>query len=91
MKFYDTHFDDYIETNKVCDLHPKLELLYKNFPNNIHDFRNLIFYGPKGVGKYTQMLQIIKPYSPSQLKVEKRLTINTSTTFYIKMSDILIF
>jgi hypothetical protein len=34
------------------------------------------------------MLQIIKPYSPSQLKVEKRLTINTSSAFYIKISDI---
>lgn len=89
MKFYDTHFDDYIEKNKLDDLHPKLGSLYKKFPKNIHDFRNLIFYGPKGVGKYTQMLKSIKQYSPSELKYEKKIIVSyNKNTYYFKISDI---
>lgn len=89
MKFYDTHFDDYIETNKTNDLHPKLELIYKKFPDSIYDFRNLIFYGPKGVGKYTQMLKSIKKYSPSELKYEKKIIVTyNKNIYYFKISDI---
>ena len=89
MKLYDTHFDDYIESNKSCDLHPKLESLYKKFPSSIHDFRNLIFYGPKGVGKYTQMLKSIKHYSPSELKYEKKILVSyNKSIYYFKISDI---
>ena len=54
----------------------------------LESFQPLILYGPSGVGKYTQMLQIVKKYSPSQLKHEKKLLINTSSPFYIKISDI---
>ena len=89
MKFYDTHFDDYLETNKTNDLHPKLEMLYKKFPQSIYDFRNLIFYGPKGVGKYTQMLKSIKKYSPSELKYEKKIIISYNKNIhYFKISDV---
>ena len=35
-------------------LHPALNKLYTKFPKNIENFRNLIFYGPPGVGKYTK-------------------------------------
>jgi len=76
-------FTDYITYEE--EYRPDIQAL--NFPP-LSQFKPLILYGPAGVGKYTQMLQIIKAYSSSQLKVEKRLTINTSTTFYIKMSDI---
>ena len=89
MKIYDTHFDDYIESNKQCDLHPKLEVLYKKFPASIHNFRNLIFYGPKGVGKYTQMLKSIKRYSQSELKYEKKIIVSyNKSIYYFKISDI---
>ena len=30
--------------------------------NSYDDFSNLILYGPKGIGKYTQSLQIIKKF-----------------------------
>ena len=71
MKFYETHFEDYINANNENSLHPALSELYKKFPKKITDLKNLIFYGPKGVGKYTQMLSAIKSYSPSGLKYEK--------------------
>jgi hypothetical protein len=84
------HFDDYLQKNKKHSMHPKLcALLYKKFPSTIHNLKNLIFYGPSGVGKYTQMLSCIQKYSPSELKYEKRLTVNFNKEQYlIKMSDI---
>ena len=89
MKFLETHFDDYIVSNKRCSLHPKLNKLYESFPSKIDNLKNIIFYGPKGVGKYTQALSCIKKYSSSELKYEKRLTINSNKeNFILKMSDI---
>jgi hypothetical protein len=90
MKFLETHFDDYIASNHSKSLHPKIEKIFKNsFPDKITNLKNIILYGPKGVGKYTQALQCIKKYSNSELKYEKRLTINSSKeNFIIKISDI---
>ena len=89
MKFLETHFDDYISSNKKCSLHPKLNKLYEEFPTKVENLKNLIFYGPKGIGKYTQALSCIKRYSNSELKYEKRLTINSNKeNCIIKMSDI---
>lgn len=89
MKFYETHFEEYIESNESMDLHPNLKLLYEQFPESLNNFRNLIFYGPKGVGKYTQMLSAIKRYSPSGLKYEKKLSVTYNKNLYLfKISDI---
>jgi hypothetical protein len=83
------HFDDYIQKHKKQPMHPKLNDLYSKFPSSVHNLKNLIFYGPVGVGKYTQMLSCIRKYSASELKYEKRLTINYDKDQYlIKMSDI---
>jgi replication-associated recombination protein RarA len=76
-------FIDYISS--PAHLHSKIVEL--NFPE-FHNFNHLILYGPAGVGKYTQMLKIIEQYSPTHLKCEKKLQINTTSTFYIKMSDV---
>ena len=72
MKISNIHFEEYIKNNEDKSLHPSLNKLYTKFPKNIENFRNLIFYGPPGVGKYTQMLASIKQYSPSLLKYEKK-------------------
>ena len=83
------HFDDYIQKHKKQSMHPKLNALYLKFPDSIYNLKNLIFYGPVGVGKYTQVLSCIQKYSPSELKYEKKLTINYDKEEYIiKMSDI---
>ena len=60
MKFYETHFEEYIIVIQKQNLHPKLEKIYKKFPNSLHELKNVIIYGPSGVGKYTQMLNLIK-------------------------------
>lgn len=67
------------------ELRPDIQAL--TFPP-LDQFQPLILYGPSGVGKYTQMLHLVKTYSPSQLKHEKKLLINTTSPFYIKISDI---
>ena len=87
MKFYEDHFDEYLTANKRFNLHPTLHTIYCKFPKN--KMCNAIFYGPSGVGKYTQMLLAIKQYSPSELKYEKRMLITfNNEPVYIKMSDI---
>lgn len=89
MKFHETAFEDYLHSNNTLSLHPKLDKLYKAFPPKIEDLKNLIFYGPPGVGKYTQVLAFINRYSPSQLKYEKKISVTyNKNTYFFKISDI---
>lgn len=89
MKFYDTHYDEYIKSNEEVNLHPNLLSIYKKFPNSLKELKNIVFYGPSGVGKYTQMLSAIKKYSPSKLKYEKKISITyNKNTYFFKISDI---
>jgi hypothetical protein len=89
MKFLETHFEDYI--NEVCktNLHPKLEKCYSQFPDTLEKLGNLIYYGPSGVGKYSQMLYSIKKYSPTDLKYEKKISLTyDKKQYFFKISDI---
>jgi hypothetical protein len=89
MKFYDTHFEDYLLSHDSISLHPKLSKFYKTFPNSLSKLQNIIFYGPKGVGKYTQMLNSIRKYSPTDLKYEKKISVSfNKNTYFFKISDI---
>jgi len=67
MKFYETLFDEYVKSAETCPLHPEIPVLPR--------LGNLIVYGPSGVGKYTQVLRILKPHSPSQLRYDKRVVL----------------
>lgn len=89
MKFYETHFEDYLASHQAHALHPALLSIYKRFPTQLNLLKNLIFYGPKGVGKYTQMLAAIKMYSPTELKYEKKICVSyNKIPYYFKISDI---
>jgi hypothetical protein len=89
MKFHETHFEEYITANQKEDLHPKLDKVFSKFPKKINELRNLIFYGPTGVGKYTQMLKSIKRYSPTELKYEKKISVSfNKQQYFFKISDI---
>ena len=89
MKFYETHFEEYISENNRVNLHPKLEKIYEQFPESLNDFKNLIFYGPSGTGKYTQMLKVIKKYSPTDLKYERKISLTyNKQQYFFKVSDI---
>lgn len=92
MKFFETHFEDYIQSSNNFNIHKKLDAVYKKFPSQLSDLKNLIFYGPEGCGKYTQTLRALVQYSPSKLKYEKKITIthpaDKQKTFNYKISDI---
>ena len=89
MKFYETHFEEYINENNRGSLHPKLNKIYDNFPKTLNELKNLIFFGPNGTGKYTQMLKSIKKYSPTELKYEKKISLTyNKQQYFFKISDI---
>ena len=90
MKLFDNSFDSYLTKLENYNLHSKLEKTYQKFPSDLSEMNNLIFYGPSGVGKYSQFLYSIKKYSPSNLKYEKKITIeyNNKYEHIIKISDI---
>jgi len=89
MKFYETHFEEYITENNRVNLHPKLDKIYEKFPNSLDQLKNLIFFGPNGTGKYTQMLKSIRKYSPTELKYEKKISLTyNKQQYFFKISDI---
>ncbi len=72
-----------------CTINNKYAEFINNLSNNLDDNKNLILYGPSGSGKYSEALKIIEKYSPSNLKYEKKIVINTTKIDYIvKISDI---
>jgi hypothetical protein len=89
MKFYETHFEEYISENNRFNLHPKLNKIYDKFPKTIQELKNVIIYGPSGTGKYTQMLKFIKKYSSTDLKYERKISvIYNKQQYFFKVSDI---
>ena len=89
MKYYETSFIEYVQAVERYNIHPELCKTFSKFPQDIYKIENLILYGPPGVGKYSQLLHLLKNYSPSGLKYDKRLTVTTDKQEYIyRISDI---
>jgi hypothetical protein len=89
MKFLDSHYEEYIQSVNNISLHPTLTKKLQSFPDNLNEVKNVIFYGPSGVGKYSQVLNCIKKYSNSELKYEKKLTVSfNKNNYFFKISDI---
>lgn len=89
MKLSKTHFEEYLSANEKQDLHPSLNVIYNKLPNNINELPNIILYGPSGTGKYTQALKLLKRYSPSSLKYDKKMSVLfNKQNYYFKISDI---
>jgi hypothetical protein len=89
MKFYETHYEDYIQSLQQFNLHPELSKHFSKFPAQLSQLTNLIFYGPPGVGKYTQMLNAIQKYSPSNLSYDKKICMqNEKYNYQYRISDI---
>jgi hypothetical protein len=89
MKFYESHYEDYIDSIKENNLHPELQPVYDNLPKTISEFGNMIIYGPTGVGKYSQALNILQKYSASNLKYDKKITTQTEKQDYtFHISDV---
>ena len=89
MKFLESHFEDYIKEQNKYNLHKELTKVYEDMSDNLNYHNNLIFYGPKGCGKYTQTLSYIKRFSPSNLKYERKMFVDfLKHNYTIKISDI---
>ena len=90
MKYLETSFVDYINAVKKKNFHKNMVPFFESMTNNISELSNLIFYGPSGVGKYSQMLNFIKRYSPTELKYERKITYkyNNKYDYTFKVSDI---
>ena len=89
MKYYETHFDNYITSTERYNIHPELLPFINNLPSTINKLKNIIIYGPSGIGKYSQTLLILKRYSPSELKYEKKIIAQTDKQEYnYKISDV---
>ena len=70
MKFYESHFEDYIKTYETNPIQKNIDINIKSC--SFDKLNNLIIYGPAGVGKYSQTLSLIKNFSLSKLKYEKK-------------------
>jgi len=82
-------FISYIDDTKKLNINNK----YNNYINKLdiclNNIPNIILYGPSACGKYTEALKIIKKYSKSNLRYEKKLVINSiKNEHIIKISDI---
>ena len=89
MKYYESLFDDYINSIISYNVHPELQELYTSFPNKINNIKNIILYGPSGSGKYSQLLLFLLKFSPSKLKYENKIIATTEKLEYkYKISDI---
>jgi len=91
MMKYENSFTHYLNDLKCgINLHPQKQGLYNKLPSNVKDLQNIILYGPKGIGKYTQCLELIERYSPSKLKYENKFTIHFQNkhSYNYKISDI---
>jgi DNA polymerase III delta prime subunit len=86
MKYYETHFEEYLSTCVKDNYHPSLLSIPRPAA---HLPWNVLFYGPPGVGKYTQVLMFLQSYSPSKLRYEKKISlVYNKQTYLFKISDI---
>ena len=90
MKYQSTKFEDYIQKCKKFNLHKEIIPLLTDVNNDIKNTNNLILYGPSGIGKYTQALNYIKKFSPTDLRFERKMNFNfdNKSDFIFKISDI---
>ena len=87
MKYYETTFEEYLQAVERRNFHPDLTTFSASSP------RDTIFYGPSGVGKYSQVLYFLQPHSPSQLTYYKKLVVlyldgTKKIPYTVPMSDI---
>lgn len=89
LKYWSTKFEDYINECNKFNLHNNMVPFFENLSDNLLQQNHMIFYGPSGSGKYTQVLQYIKKFSPTNLRFERKINIVSNKKEYIfKISDI---
>jgi hypothetical protein len=79
MSPHEKLFRDYLSDIENTNMHKNMENIWskyvKYYQNNPLKVKHLLVYGPKGIGKYTQVLYFLKHFSPSNLLYDKKITI----------------
>ena len=89
MKYYESTFEEYLNSLDCYNLHNNVNSLIDKLPNDTNNLNNFIFFGPSGSGKYSQVLNLLKKYSPSQLKYNNKVMLYTEKQNYkYNISDI---
>ncbi len=91
MKYYSSKFEEYITNCKKYNMHKNMKSVYDSMSDDLSKQNNLIFYGPSGIGKYSQVLHYIKKFSPTELRFERKINITSSNkkiNYDFKVSDI---
>ena len=89
MRYQEERYDEYVRAVEEDDLHPGIGSLFAGHSSSGSRIGNLIFYGPSGVGKYSQALRVIKAYSPSALKYSNTITLDNGKYDYrLRISDV---
>lgn len=90
MKFLETTYDEYIKNVDKYNVHNGFNELYDSLPNEFNKLKHMIFYGPSGIGKYSQMLYCIRKYSNHNMKYDKRFNVefNKKKDYVFRMSDV---
>ena len=87
MKYLSSRFEEYVGECEKNNLHENMKNVFDKIQDNNS---NLIFYGPSGIGKYTQVLNYLKNISPSNLKYERKInfSLNSKKDYCFKISDV---
>lgn len=90
MKCLESKFEEYIENVKKNNFHKYLNKTLNKYGDDISNLNHTIFYGKKGIGKYSQALNFIKRYSHTELKYERKMNYkyNNKYDYTFKLSDI---
>lgn len=92
MFLQDNTFKNHIDNVKSNNLHKSYDNVYDTLIEKHkcgNSGKNIIFYGPSGVGKYSQMLYFLSKYTNNDLTYERKITIPIKNGYYVtKISDI---
>ena len=85
MKYLSSRFEEYVGECEKNNLHENMKNVFDKIQDNNS---NLIFYGPSGIGKYTQVLNYLKNISPSNLKYERKInfSLNSKKIIVLKLA-----
>lgn len=83
------NYEEYCKEKDRLDIHKNITTLCKCLPSDSVKIPHLIFYGPPGIGKYSQALYCIRKYSSSSLKYERKMVVTFDKNEYINViSDV---
>jgi hypothetical protein len=91
MKYFSSKFEEYVTDCNKYNMHKNIKPLYSSMSNDLDKQNHLIFNGPSGIGKYTQVLNYIKKFSPTNLRFERKINITSSNKkieYEFKVSDV---